>query len=88
MTQKSRAFLHQRLRTMIVQRLQTDLQLSIPRQSAPALPVALLAPFVASTFIVVLDWWLDTHSGLTPAEVDAVFRSLVAGALRGTPDKT
>jgi hypothetical protein len=32
--------------------------------------------YVASTFILVLNWWVEESSPLAPKEVDAVFRAL------------
>jgi hypothetical protein len=36
---------------------------------------------VASTFILVLNWWVEESSPLAPKEVDAVFRALVLPTL-------
>jgi hypothetical protein len=36
---------------------------------------------VVSTFILVLNWWVDNRSTLSAREVDDVFRSLVFPAL-------
>jgi hypothetical protein len=45
------------------------------------MPTHLLAQHVASTFVLVLDWWVESDAPLTPAEVDARFRALVVPAL-------
>jgi AcrR family transcriptional regulator len=74
MSRKGRALLHERLRKVIVERVQPDVQRAAQkRHGAPRVPADLLAQFVASTFVVVLDWWLDTRSPLSPAEVNGLF---------------
>ena len=45
------------------------------------IPVVLAARQVASTFVLVLDWWVGHEARLTPAEVDARFRALLVPAL-------
>jgi len=47
------------------------------RNSPSQIPPDLLIQYVASTFILVLNWWLDSRSPLHPREVDELFRSLV-----------
>jgi len=41
----------------------------------------LLVQYVASTFILVLNWWLESRSLLAPKEVNDLFRSLIRPAL-------
>lgn len=41
----------------------------------------LLKRFVASSFVLVLNWWLEGNARLTPAQADAAFRTLVLPAL-------
>ena len=84
MSRQTRIALHGRLRALIARRIREDARRSmVGIGEAPALPPDLLAQFVASTFIVVLDWWLDTRSPLSPVEMDEVFCSLVAHAVHG-----
>ncbi|HJW93792.1 MAG TPA: TetR/AcrR family transcriptional regulator [Thermoanaerobaculia bacterium] len=52
-----------------------------PRRSK--IPPELVAHFVASTFMSVLTWWLDRRTGLSPAEIDALFRELVTRGMGG-----
>lgn len=87
--ERGRAILHEHLRRVlsewIVQTLDEDggLQLSRLRRS-PVVP-DLLARHIASTFVLVLHWWLDHRSGASPAEVDKLFRALVMPLLRSAP---
>ncbi len=88
MTAKARTLLHERLRALIVERLRNDVR-HVPAQAlgAPSIPAELLAPFVASTFVLVLDWWLDTQSSFAPSEVNELFCSLVGRAVPGSSEK-
>jgi hypothetical protein len=40
-----------------------------------------LAEFIVGTFILVLNWWVERESPLTPHEVDALFLRLVGPTL-------
>jgi hypothetical protein len=51
-----------------------------PRKTAGRLPSDLLVQYVASTFILVLNWWLESRSSLAPKEVNDLFRSLIRPA--------
>jgi AcrR family transcriptional regulator len=56
---------------------------SAPSSHEPASPVPtdLLGHYVAATFVLVLNWWIDKEPRLTPREVDARFRALVLPVL-------
>jgi AcrR family transcriptional regulator len=51
------------------------------RNTTGETPPDLLMQYVASTFILVLNWWLESRSPLPPKEVNDVFRSQVPPAL-------
>jgi hypothetical protein len=59
------------------------------RREPRVVPRDLLARHIAATFVRVLDWWVesdeprDGRPALTPADVDARFRALVAPVLAG-----
>jgi len=44
-------------------------------------PPDLLAHHVASTFVLVLNWWVESESALSAREVDELFRMLVLPTL-------
>jgi AcrR family transcriptional regulator len=50
------------------------------------IPPELLAAFVASTFVLVLNWWVESRRPLPPNEVDALFRSLIVPSLAAVLD--
>lgn len=83
---RARAILHDHLRRVlsewIVQTLAAggDSPLSRSRRS-PVVP-ELLARHIASTFVLVLHWWLDHGGNISHAEADKLFRALVMPVLR------
>jgi AcrR family transcriptional regulator len=47
----------------------------------PAVPLPALAQYVAATFLALLRWWFDNDLPHTPAELEAMFQTLVAPGL-------
>lgn len=45
------------------------------------IPADLLSEYVASTFVLVLNWWLDCKMPTPPKQIDSVFRTLTAPTL-------
>lgn len=82
--ERGRAILHGHLRRVlsewIVQTMDGDPQRRRSRRS----PVAsqLLARHIASTFVLVLHWWMDDSGITSSAEADRLFRALVMPVLR------
>jgi hypothetical protein len=46
------------------------------RTTSGRIPPQLLVEYIASTFVLVLNWWVESESPLKPKEVDHLFRSL------------
>src|SRR5215831_5917962 len=73
---KGRTILHEHLRRVltgiIAQVIKKDYRLG--RQSPRQMPLELISAYVASTFVIVLNWWLDRRMRLTPKEINDVFR--------------
>jgi AcrR family transcriptional regulator len=62
MTRRVRRLLHDRLRLLIAQRIRNDPQPLVTGTSGEiTVPADLLALFIASTFVLVLDWWLGAR---------------------------
>ena len=51
------------------------------RRAVPDVPADLLARYVASTFVVVLDWWMGSDAPVAASEANGIFRGLVMPAL-------
>jgi AcrR family transcriptional regulator len=77
------AALHRRLSQMLAARVADELRYDPPPRSIPA---RLVGEFVASSFILVLDWWIDDACALSASEADAAFRALVLPSLRALLD--
>jgi len=78
MTRESRVVMHQHLKDVLTTFIADELALPMRhRRKATKIPADLLARYLSSTFVLVLDWWIDSSCSLTPADVDARFRGLV-----------
>jgi AcrR family transcriptional regulator len=83
MDDKSRAILHERLQNVLVELIDHDVEQCLQgrRGAAGQMPPEVLVNYVASTFVLVLDWWVETDSTLAPKEVNDLFRALVLPTL-------
>src|SRR5262245_42938374 len=79
----SRAILHEHLQNVLAELINDDVERFFQgrRKSADMMPPAVLVQYVASTFVLVLNWWVETDSPLTPKEVNELFRALVVPTL-------
>jgi hypothetical protein len=50
-------------------------------RSASQIPADLLSEYVASTFVLVLNWWLDCKMPMPAAQIDSLFRTLTSPTL-------
>ncbi|HKA60451.1 MAG TPA: helix-turn-helix domain-containing protein [Gemmatimonadales bacterium] len=82
LTARAQARLHRRLQGLLEDIIVQRLHLNEGRRSS-TMPARLVAQWVAATFIVVLNWWIESGAALSPAEVDGVFRALTVPALQG-----
>jgi AcrR family transcriptional regulator len=81
--ERGQALLHEHLRHVLSEwLLQTMEAPRQPRRSEryPVVP-QLLARHIASTFVLILHWWLDQGAPTPPAEADKLFRALVVPIL-------
>lgn len=84
MGQQGRAVLHEHVRRILTQWIAEEMSRDGTRHGGAKgrFPPDLLAQYVASTFVLVLDWWVDRKCVPSPAEADVLFRSLVTPAVR------
>ena len=86
---RGRAIVHGHLQRVITQLIADDVRTIFQgresfqgrQRSTSPVPADLIVQHIASTFILVLDWWLRTRSPFAPDQVDGVFRSLVLPSL-------
>lgn len=80
---KSRTIVHHHLRRVLLEKIVAAIRQTAPRSAVPA---GLLAEYVVGTFILVLNWWVDSRSTLSARQIDDVFRSFVVPALAAAAD--
>jgi AcrR family transcriptional regulator len=82
---RGRAVLHEHLQNVLTGIIADDVRRHLRgrRKAADQASPELLARFIASTFVLVLNWWLDADSRMSPKEVDAIFRALVLPSVSG-----
>lgn len=54
-------------------------------KTAGRTPQELLAQYVAPTFVLVLDWWVESNGALSPKDIDGLFRALTLPTLSCKP---
>jgi AcrR family transcriptional regulator len=81
MKREGRVIMHEHLEDVLTHLIADELATALAGKSGPPTPTDLVARHVASTFVLVLNWWVDSDSALTPADVDACFRALVVPTL-------
>lgn len=85
---RGRAILHGHLQTVLVELIATGVGKAVQnrRKRTERIPPELLVKHVASTFILVLNWWVDSRSTLNAGQVDDLFRALVAPTITPITD--
>ena len=80
---RGRAILHEHLQQVLVEMVAEAVGRGHQGRRKPdgRMPSDLLAQYVASTFILVLNWWVEGSSPLPPREVNEVFRALTLPTL-------
>lgn len=83
---RGRAIIHEHLQRVLAERIAGDVSKDFQgRRKKPAqMPPDLFAQYVASTFILVLNWWVENRSPLPPEEINDLFRSLILPTLAAT----
>ena len=76
---RGRAILHEHLRRVLAKIIRSSMKQEpgAVRKPARQLPADLTSEYVASTFVLVLNWWLDRKMFLPPKEIDDQFRKLI-----------
>lgn len=74
---------HEHLEEVLVELIADDLKRMGQRQHERdrSVPCDLLARHVASTFLLVLNWWAERGEPLSPRKVNDVFRALILPAV-------
>jgi hypothetical protein len=80
---RGRAIIHEHLQRVVAELIANDMGKAVRsrRRMAGQIPPDLLVEYVASTFVLVLNWWVESRSALGPKEVDDLFRALTLPTL-------
>lgn len=80
---RGRAIIHEHLQKVLAERIADDVRKHFQRRRKMAveIPPDLLVQHVASTFILVLNWWVESKSPLPPKDINNLFRALILPTL-------
>ena len=80
---RGRAVVHEHLQEVLGELIAEAISKSFPRrrEAGTAVPPDLVACYVASTYVLVLNWWTENKNPLPPKKVNDLFRSLVLSTL-------
>ena len=83
MDPRGRRAVHEHLEHAITGLIEDRLRTALRRNSRAALHASpdLLVRWIASTFVMVLNWWVESDSPLLAREADALFRALIEPSL-------
>jgi len=83
MGKKGRAIVHQHLRRVLSNKIRDDVRQALQAGDGlkSAIPSDLAAEYIVTTFILVLNWWVESSSPLSAREVDDLFLALVVPAV-------
>src|SRR5262249_30172911 len=69
---KGRHIVHQHLHRVLVEHIRDDVERAFADERAP-MPADLTTEYIVTTFILVLNWWVESRSRLSAHEVDDMF---------------
>jgi AcrR family transcriptional regulator len=85
---RGRAIIHEHLQKVLAGLIAQDVKthIRIPKKPAGQIPPDLLVQYLASSFILVLNWWVDSRSPLAPNDINKMFRAQVLPTLAAAFD--
>jgi AcrR family transcriptional regulator len=83
MGSRGRAIIHEHLQKVLVELIGDEVgkEFQGRRKAAGQIPSQLLVEYVASTFILVLNWWVESRSPLTAKQINDIFMALTLPTL-------
>lgn len=83
MDPRGRALVHQHLRKVLIDQVADDIRATVRLSDtrAGSTPTDLLVEYVVATFILVLNWWVESGSPISPRQIDDLFLALVVPTL-------
>jgi len=76
---RGRAIVHEHLQKIVAEQIADEVREHFRgrRKAAGQIPPELFIQYVASTFILVLNWWVESRNPLPPKEINSLLRALV-----------
>src|SRR5262249_60479487 len=73
----------EKLQNVVAEQIAAEVrkQCETRRKTIGQIPPDLLVQYVASTFILVLNWWVESRSPLSAKDIDNLFRALILPTL-------
>ncbi len=83
MEPRGRRAVHEHLQHAIAELIEVEVRTALRRSSRTAWHASpdLLVRWIASTFVVVLNWWVESDCPLPAREADGLFRALIEPSL-------
>ena len=82
MGRRGRRIIHQHLHRVLAAHIADEVRQALQRADGrAAIPADLATEYIVTTFILVLNWWVESRSRLSARDVDDVFLALVVPAL-------
>jgi AcrR family transcriptional regulator len=72
------------LRAIAIERLSSKFEselLQLARGRTPRIPAPLAAHFIATTFMDLVDWWVQNDAPYSPKEMESIFHRMVTPAI-------
>ena len=88
MGRRCRAIVHEHLRRALSSTIADDVRAAVRSGRGTDIPPDLLIAHIVSTFILVLNWWVENGRRLSPRAVDDLFVALVAPILTSVGSET
>lgn len=83
---RARAIVHERLQDIVARRIAGDVKTHVRGQQKAAgrIPPDLMVRYISATFVLVLNWWMESRDALPAKEVNELFRTMVTPMLEAT----
>lgn len=83
---RGRAILHEHLQKALMDLVADDVRKDLHGRQKPVahIPLDLFVQYLASTFIQVLNWWLESKNPLPVKDINDLFRALILPTLAAT----
>jgi AcrR family transcriptional regulator len=88
MGRRGRVIVHEHLRRVLSTTIADDVKTAVASERGTEIPADLLIEHIVSTFILVLNWWVETGRRLSPQAADDLFIALVAPTLKSIASRT